>query len=394
MIDQSARYRAGFVEAAIECSPAGAGPWYAKLRELCREVVAPKAEAIDRQRIYPRTSLDALREIGTLGIVAPPDFGGLGFGDAMAALAVEEVSHACPSTGAVLMFHTQVVRRTAMFGTTLQKEHHLATLASGECMGVSCWSEAGAGADKKKTATRIDVEGGEWTIEGAKQYVTGLEGAGVAHVLLGAPAGNGDLLPTFVVVPLPSQGLEVEEVYDLLGLRGSSTGSLSLRAVLLAPSDVIGEVGWGPKLMLANHTCCIHPGMIALGVARSSYEKLLPWTLGEYPGVRCTTDYQNTRFTLADIEVEMGRAYAYAAQAIRYAHRDKWGAGVDCAKVKLDASRASLSVTSAAMRLVGARGFRRDCPFERHWRDSQATLLMGPTNEVVKEQIAAQLSKK
>jgi len=386
-------YRAGFVDRVLGAAPGDARNWYRELRRLCREVIEPGAEHIDRSRGYPRTSIAALREIGAFGVVAPRQCGGLGYGDGVGALAVEEVSCACPSTGAILMFHSQVVRRLAMFGNTRRQREQLEQLALGQRMGASAWSETDAGADKRMMATQVVTDGSSWKVQGSKQFITGLEAAELVHVLLRAPGPAGELVPTFLSVEMDTAGLSIEEIYDLVGLRGSSTGSITLDGVAVEPTDVVGEVGWGNKLMSANHTCCIHPGMIALGIARSAYEKLAPWTRGDWPQVRQTTEYQNTRFTLAEIEVQLGSAYAYAAQAIEYAHRDPNGAGVDCVKVKLHASTTGLSVTSAAMRLAGARGFRRDCPFERHWRDSQATLLMGPTNEIVKERVAAQIAQ-
>jgi alkylation response protein AidB-like acyl-CoA dehydrogenase len=384
-------YRRGFVEACLAKAPPGAVDWLGRLDDVLSRVVAPLAPTVDRERAYPFQSLGALKEIGAMGVAAPAEVGGLDFGDAIAAMVVETVAAACPSTAAILMFHTQVVRRVRQHGTPRQKQEDLPRLARGEWMGASAWSELGAGADKSRLSTHLQGEPGKWLAVGEKAYCTGLEGAGIIHVLLGAPAANGALAPTFVRVRTGGPAVDLSEVYDLMGLRASSTGTVRLSGVPVTEEDVVGGLGQGMALMRANHESLMNPGLLALGIARAAYEEVKRATTGGWPGMHETIDYQNTRFSLADMELQIGSAYAYAAQCIRDVNAGRPELNVECSKVKVLASTMAAHLTAASLQLAGARGFTTPWPLERFFRDARATLLMGPTNEIIKEQIAKQI---
>lgn len=384
-------YRRGFVEACLACAPPGARAWVSRLEEVASEVVARHAPEADRGRAYPSASVSALREVGAFGVGASQGVGGLGLGDGAAALAVETIAAACPSTAAILMFHTQVLQRVECFARGARQREELPRLASGEWLASSAWSEMGAGADKSGMKTRMDGEPGRWLIEGEKHYCTGLEGAALIHVLLGARDAEGKFAPTFVRVRAGAKGVDTREVYELMGLRGSSTGTVRLEGVAADEEDIIGGVGRGMALMQANHRTLMNPGLLSLGVARAAYEQVKRMVSGCWGGMRPTTGYQHTRFVLADLEVKLGSAYSYAAQAVSYMNEGLPDLHVECSKVKMLASLAAAEVTSAAMQLAGSRAFTADCPLERHFRDARATLLMGPTNELIKERIAAQI---
>lgn len=391
MYDSVLPYRRGFYRSCLAMAPPEAAAWMCQVRDVAESVVARHAPLVDRERAYPHQSLAALREVGGFGVAAPVSAGGLGYGDGVAALMVETVAAACPTTAAILMFHTQVVRRVERYGSPEQQRRDLPRLAAGCCVGASAWTEPGAGADKSSLQTQLEGADGEWTVSGIKTYCTGLEGAGLVHVLLGAAAGDGPPSPTFVRVPTDAAGFRITEIYDLMGLRGSSTGSFQLEQVPVSTDDLVGGIGEGSRLMQANHETCMNPGLLALGVARAAYEEAKRAVSGEWEGMRESSGFQNTRFTLADLEVRLGSAYAYAAQTIDYMHEGAPRMHVECSKVKLQATTTAADITAAAMQLCGARGATAPWPVERHFRDARATLLMGPANEMLRERIAGQL---
>lgn len=381
-------YRKGFVDACLAAAPRHAQDWLIELDEVAARVVAMNAPGVDRQSIYPAESVLALRSIGAFGVAASTASGGLGFGNAVAALAVETVAAACPSTAAILMFHTQVLHRLERFGNAAQRRDDLPRLASGEWLASSAWSELGAGADKAGMQTRLDGEPDRRVVNGEKHYCTGLEGAELVHVLLGAPTAEGALAPTFVRVRTREKGVDTRQIYDLMGLRGSSTGTVRLEDVAVEEEAIIGQIGSGMRLMQANHETLMNPGLLSLGIARAAYEEVKLAVTGGWEGMRATTDYQHTRFMLSELEVKLGAAYAYAAQTVNYMSAGMPELHVECSKVKMHASTTAAEVTSAAMQLAGSRAFTVGCPLERHFRDARATLLMGPTNELIKERIA------
>src|SRR5579871_3943878 len=353
------RYRHSFVEPCLAGASDDAIRWIHELDDLAGAAIRPLAAETDRLSRFPREALLKLRAIGAFGISAPADAGGLGFGDAVAALAVEIVAAGCPSTAAILMFHNQVVARIARFGHSERHRHDLERLAAGEWIGSSAWTELGAGAD-------------------------------LIHVLLDVPTQNGQCNPTFLRVERNASGVEIADIYDLMGLRGSSTGTLRLQDVVVDDCDLVGNVGEGLQLMKASHETLMNPGLIALGIARAAYEEAKLGVQGLSAGSRNTSCYQSVRQAIADMELRLGAAYAYAGSVVRLMQERVNDLNIECTKIKVHASEAACEVATAAMRIAGGRGFSRKWPFERHFRDAQATVLMGPINELIRERVAAQ----
>ncbi|GEM_PF-6210748 len=384
------RYRHSFVEPCLAGASDDAIRWIHELDDLAGAAIRPLAAETDRLSRFPREALLKLRAIGAFGISAPADAGGLGFGDAVAALAVEIVAAGCPSTAAILMFHNQVVARIARFGHSERHRHDLERLAAGEWIGSSAWTELGAGADKSSLQTRLQRCSGEASVRGEKHFCTGLEGADLIHVLLDVPTQNGQCNPTFLRVERNASGVEIADIYDLMGLRGSSTGTLRLQDVVVDDCDLVGNVGEGLQLMKASHETLMNPGLIALGIARAAYEEAKLGVQGLSAGSRNTSCYQSVRQAIADMELRLGAAYAYAGSVVRLMQERVNDLNIECTKIKVHASEAACEVATAAMRIAGGRGFSRKWPFERHFRDAQATVLMGPINELIRERVAAQ----
>ena len=131
----------------------------------------------------------------------------------------------------------------------------------------------------------------------------------------------------------------------LLGLRGSSTGTLVLVDVPVSPEDVVGRVGSGMTLMRQNHEVLMNPGLLALGIANAAYDQARQAVSGRWLGVPATGSQQHARFTLAEIETALGSAYAYAAAAVRSVHAATPRCDIECLKVKAHASATGAAVS-------------------------------------------------
>jgi alkylation response protein AidB-like acyl-CoA dehydrogenase len=390
MNDASLGYRRGFVDACLDAAPRPARIWYRRLRQAVDRTISPAAAAVDRQRAYPVESVRVLRELGAFGVCAPKASGGLDFGDAMAALAVETVASGCAASAAILLFHLQVVRRVSRFEHPTHRCEDLPRLARGEWLAASACSESGAEAQRSSLQTRMARQDDHWVIDGAKHYCSGLEGARLFHVLVGV-AGDGDRpKPTFVRVSADAAGLDRSEVYDLMGLRGSSTGTVRLNGVSVDADSLVGQVGQGKELMQINQQSLLNPAPIALGTASRALEETREIVLGRIAKSPDGVWFQGTRSRLAELEMALGQAYAYAAETIRRAARGAPDMHVECTKVKLQSTETAVAVADACLRLIGGRGFNAELPFERHLRDAYATVLMGPSHDMIKERVAAQ----
>jgi alkylation response protein AidB-like acyl-CoA dehydrogenase len=385
------RYRRGFVEACLDGAAPAARAWIDNVDEVTRDRVAKLAADVDRDAAYPHASLEALAELGVFGMVVPEDFGGLGFGDGVAMLAVETIAAACASTAAIIMFHAQVVRRVVRHGSERLRRDDLPRLASGEWRGASAWSEPGAGADKSGMTSRLHHDGADWTVKALKTYTTGLEGADIVHALVGSTASDGTVSPTFVRVAVAAPHVETVEIYNLLGLRGSSTGTIRIDNAPVTGSDLLGELGSGRRLMGDNHTSGLNPGVLALGIGRAAFDATRRFVAGNLPGISGLGQSQAVRFVLTDLEVELGAAYAYAAQAARYVAWGAPGVQLDCTRFKLHATTRVAECVARAAQLCGAPGMTSDLPVERHLRDAHAVVAMGPANHLVRDQVAHQI---
>ncbi|MEU0412921.1 acyl-CoA dehydrogenase family protein [Streptomyces griseorubiginosus] len=384
-------YRIPFVQACLAgLSDDAAQAWFREVEDVIDDSVAPHAEAVDRDAFASVEALDALRHVGVFGVQVPRRFGGLGLDDRAAALVVEQVARRCASTAAVLMFHYQVVRRTLTHGSRAQRDDDLAAFASGERIAASAWTEAASGKGKRNVATVLRQTGKGWQLEGEKTFCTGLPVAAVVHVLAKAEPAGGSDGSVFVRVDTKDPGVNYPQLYPLLGLRGSGTGTLTLRAIPVTDADLVGPIGSGGALMRENHQVCLNPGLLALGVAGAALDTALGMCTGQLPGTVDRVSNDTVRRTLAQAAVQVESAYLYGAHAVSRGNTSQ--AHVLTSKFKLAATAAAQQVATELMAAVGSRGFVASFPLERHFRDAQATSLMGPANDVITDRIADDLT--
>jgi alkylation response protein AidB-like acyl-CoA dehydrogenase len=382
-------FRTDFVEACLAGATPATRRWYDELAALCAEAIAPRAAEHDRAGRYPATALAALAELGVAGALVPREHGGRGLPEPLAALLVETVASACPSTAAVLMFHFQVVRRTLEFGREPWRSADLARLADGSCLGSSAWTEIGAGGDKSGIRTSLVHTGEGITVTGEKHFCTGLEGVGMLHVLVDSSEGGAPSM-SFARIPCTVDGIEFPEIYPLLGLRASSTGSVLLGDVHIEKDWILGAIGDGAMLMRLNHSFLMNPGLLALGIARAALASAKATVTGEERGSRDISGVQHCRLTIAEMETRLAAAYALATTAVA---RAAMAADAEVRReanlrLKLVAGRTAVAVAEQAMLLAGGRGFHAAWSYERHLRDAYATIVMGPPELVIAEGLA------
>lgn len=379
-----------WVRTCLDLSGEGAARWLESLDEVCQEVVEPAAAAVDATGEPPHDALKALRGIGAFGVQVPRAQGGLGQGNALAALVIERTARACASTAAILMFHYQVVHRTLGHASEPLRRAELPAMAAGELLAASAWTEAGA-RTKTDVRTLLTDAGGRLAVSGSKTYCTGLGTASVIDVLVNARTGDGEG-PTFVRVAADAPGVDRSEIYRMLGLRGTSTGTLRLTDVAVPESAVLGEVGSAPALMRANHETPLNPGLLALGTASAALDTATRTALPATPGPDSRQLSPTAALQLARTTVTLDSAYAYAAELVRRAAHAPADAHLAASQLKVATTSVAEQVTRELMHVVGSRSFSTDLPLERHVRDAQATALMGPGSELCLRRVADTLA--
>lgn len=366
------------------------GPRHASLRELVEEfaqsTVRAQAESADRLHRFPREVVVRAAELGLMGMLVPPEYGGAGLDHLGMTIAVEEIARACASAAVVVDVHNSVATEPILlFGTEEQKRAWLPRLARGEVLGAFALTEPGSGSDAADLQTSARRCGGEWVLSGTKVFITNVGEAGM--YLLFARTGPGPRAAgvSAFIVPAQTPGLRVGQVFEKMGLHGSPTGELVLEEARLPGDSLLGKEGGGFAVaMRALDSGRIGISGQALGIARAALAEVLDCARAA-DGVE-----QGAAFLLADMatRVQAARQLAYHAATLCGSGRPFTG---EASMAKLFCTDVAMEVASEALTLAADWGCTDRYPFERHFRDAKALQIYEGTNQVQRLVIARHL---
>jgi alkylation response protein AidB-like acyl-CoA dehydrogenase len=334
-------------------------------------------------------ALTALRGSGLLGTAVPGEYGG-GGGDAAAVnRVVEQVATASPSVAIILFQHYAVSARIAEWGSDAQKSVLLPTLASGEHLAASAWSETGVGAAKKRLgATGERRADGGWLLEGTKAFATG---AGLADLYLvlvqtSVPRDDpgsayGSEGQTFFLVRGDNPGLTADLSLELVGMRGSATGFVRLSGCVVADEDRLGPLGQAPSIIAGVRQTGATLGAVSVGIAQAAYDIAF-----EHARRFDDARMQAVRHQIVKLGTMVEAARALV---VRAGHRVSDDPGLTTLQSKLHASTTAERVGMDVARMLGSAGYLVDHRLNRLIADARAVALMGPTNELCRELVAA-----
>ncbi|MFI7047652.1 acyl-CoA dehydrogenase family protein [Streptosporangium sandarakinum] len=354
-------------------------------------------------------ALAELRRSGLLATAVPAEYGGAGGDAATVNSVVERVARVNPSVAIILFQHFAVTMRIVEWGTAEQKAALLPAFASGECLAASAWSERGAGAAKKNIATTGSrTSDGRWRLNGAKSFTTG---AGVADIYLvlattsaahddretrngqnggnsqnGQNGGNGDSLygsagQSFFLVRGDNPGLGVDRSLDLAGMRGSATGFVTLHDCEVPDEDRLGPLGQAPAIIAAVRETGATLGAVSVGIAQAALDVAIDHA--RRPGPLGT---QAARQRLAELSAQVEAARAIVDSAGR---RLSATPGTVTLQSKIFASATAEQVCLEVARMLGSTAYVAGHQLNRLIADARAVALMGPTNDLCRELMAA-----
>ncbi|ONI86901.1 acyl-CoA dehydrogenase [Actinosynnema sp. ALI-1.44] len=327
-----------------------------------------------------RAVLDEVRRSGLLAAGVPVEYGGSGGDAALVNQVVERVATVNPSVAIIVFQHFAVSARITEWGTGSQKDRLLPRLARGDLLAASAWSEPGAGAAKKKiSTTATPLPGGRWVLDGAKSFTTG---AGVADLYLvlagtGPPHENtrsdyGSAGQSFFLVPAESRGVVPDLSMDLVGMRGSATGFVTLRRCEVSDADRLGPVGHAPAIIAGVRESGVTLGAVSVGIGQALLDLAAARVAnGKLPAAR-----------LVDLATRVEAARALVTCA---GQRVSPNVGMTTLHSKLFASVVAEQVGSEVARLMGSAGYVVGNEVNRLLADARAVALMGPTNELCRE---------
>jgi alkylation response protein AidB-like acyl-CoA dehydrogenase len=355
------------------------------VRSFADREVAPSAAARDEEERFDRTLMfDRVAELGLAGIVFPEEYGGAGADYISYAIAVEELSRVCASTGVTLSAHLSLgANPIYLFGTEEQKRKYLVPLAEGRKMGAFGLTESSAGSDAGGTRTTAVREGEEWALNGSKIFITN---GGEAEIYIvfartDKTAEKHHGISAFILEK-GTPGFSFGKKEAKMGIRSSPTMELVFEDCRIPAENLLGKEGEGFKVAMKT----LEGGRIgiaaqALGIAQGAFEAAAAYARERKQFDQPIAAFQAVQFMLADMatRIEAARLLVYQA-----AHRASAGLsyGKESAMAKLFASETAMEVTTKAVQVFGGYGYTRDFPVERMMRDAKITEIYEGTSEV------------
>ena len=366
------------------------------IREFAEKEVKPLAAEVDEEERFPVETVKKMSEIGLMGIPIPKEYGGAGGDNIMYAMAVEELSRVCGTTGVILSAHTSLGTWPILqFGTEAQKQKYIPKLASGEWLGAFGLTEPNAGTDAagQQTTAVLDEAAQEWVLNGSKIFITNSGYANVYVIFAMTDKSKGLKGISAFIVESTAPGFSIGKKEKKLGIRGSATCELIFENARIPKDNLLGELGKGFKIaMMTLDGGRIGIASQALGIAQGALDETVAYVKERKQFGRTIANFQNTQFQLANLEVkvEASRLLVYKA-AWRESNHLPYS--VDAARAKLFASETAMEVTTKAVQLHGGYGYTREYPVERMMRDAKITEIYEGTSEVQRMVIAGSLLK-
>jgi butyryl-CoA dehydrogenase len=363
------------------------------VREFAEQQVAPRAAELDEQGGFPWESFRQMAELGILGIPYPEKYGGSGGDMVSYAIAVEEVSRACGSTGITLAAHVSLACGPLYyFGSEEQKKKYLAPLACGKKVGGFGLTEPDAGSDAGGTKTRAVLDGDEWVINGRKTFCTnGSVADTIVFTARTDPEAKESHGISSFIVEKGTPGFRPGRDEDKMGLKGSVTSELIFEDCRIPQENLLGKEGDGFKQFLATlDGGRISIGAMALGLAQAALDRAVPYAKERCQFGRPIGSFQAIQWMLADMatEIDAARLLIYRAAWMR-------DQGIkttkESAMAKLFASEVAERAAFKSLQIHGGYGYTRDYEVERIYRDQRLCTIGEGTSEVQRLVIARQL---
>jgi len=368
------------------------------LRQTCRDFadreLRPIAGMLDKEHRYPREIIAQIGELGLMAIDTPVEEGGTGLDYLAYAIAMEEISRGCASTGVVMSVNNSLyLGPVNKYATPEQKEQFQQPFLHGEHVGCFALSEPGNGSDAGAASCTATLKGDKWILNGTKAWITNGYEADATVVFATTDKSAKHKGISAFLVPKPTKGLELGKKEDKLGIRASSTCYLIFEDCEIPKENLLGKPGMGFKIaMMTLDAGRIGVAGQALGIAQASIDCAIDYATKREAFGSPIAKLQSVQNKLADMEVrtEQARLMTWKAAMLKDAGLPF---GKEAAMAKLAASEAATFCAHQAIQVLGGMGYVTDMPAERHYRDARITEIYEGTSEIQKLVIAGQMLK-
>ena len=363
-------------------------------REFAQTELLPGVIERDELQKFPDNLVKKMAELGFMGIMVDPKYGGSGMDTLSYALVMEELSKVDASASVIVSVNNSLVCfGLEAYGTEKQKQKYLTKLAAGEWIGAFCLSEPEAGSDATSQSTTAVDKGDHYLLNGTKNWITNGGRAQVYLVIAQTDKSKGHKGIDVFIVERDTPGFEIGPKENKLGIRGSDTHTLQFNAVKIPKENRIGEAGFGFKFAMKT----LSGGRIgiaaqALGIAAGAYERSLKYSKERKAFGKEISKHQAIAFKLADMatDIEAARLLVYKSALDKDQGRSY---DTSSAMAKLYASKVAMQHTVEAVQIHGGNGFVKDYHVERMMRDAKITQIYEGTSEIQKIVISRAILK-
>src|SRR5262245_10691014 len=368
------------------------------IQKLCRELAAkeltPNARAWDDTHAWPEAAVKKLAELSLLGVAVPEALGGAGLDNVSYALAMEEISRGCASTGVIMSVNNSLYCDPVLkFGTDEQKREYLVPYARGEKLGCFGLTEPEAGSDAAAQKTTAVRKGDSYVINGSKNWITNgpVADAIVLFTMTDRAAGHRGI--TAFIVPTSTPGFNRAQPDRKMGISAALSCSIFFEDMAVPAKNLLGKEGDGFKVAMST----LDGGRIgiaaqAIGIARAAFEEALRYAQDRKTFGQPIANHQAIQFMLADMatEIDAARLLTLKAalmkdQGVRYSP--------ESAMAKLYASEMASRVANKGLQIHGGQGYSKEFDAERHVRDARITEIYEGTSEIQRIVISGALLK-
>jgi alkylation response protein AidB-like acyl-CoA dehydrogenase len=365
------------------------------IRLMAEDFAAKELEpfAADREQggVFPLDVIRKMGELGMLGMMVPPEYGGSGAGAVSYCLALQEIARACASTAVTMSVANLSTEPLLKFGDERQKQDYLVALASGRTLGCFAVTEPGAGSDPGSLLLKAEDRGEYYLLNGTKVFITHGEYADVVNLIARTGPDKGNRGLSAFIVEKGTPGFSVGKREDKMGLRASNTVELVFEDCRVPADNLVGRPGQGFKIaMSALDSGRIGIASQALGIARACIQEAAAYARERRQFGRAVASFQATQFSLADMATEIE-----AARLLTLSAADDKDRGVSfsmaASMAKLFASEVANRTAYRALQIHGGYGYMKEFKIERLYRDARATTIYEGTSEIQRLVIAREL---
>lgn len=363
----------------------------AMARAFAGDRVAPNALDWDRERHFPD---DVIRETGPLGfggIYVRDDVGGAGLGRLDAVLVFEALARACPAFSAFISIHNMTAWMIDRYGSEAQRQSFVPKLTSMEWLGSYCLTEPGSGSDAAALKTKAIRDGGDYVLNGAKQFISGA-GDSDLYIVMARTGQEGPKGISTFIVPKDAPGLSFGALENKMGWHMQSTRQVLFTDCRVPAENLLSAEGEGFRLAMAgldggrlNIAAC------SLGGGQAALDKALAYTAERKAFGQKLNEFQALQFRLADMETELQAARLFLYAAASKLDAKAGDAGKWSAMAKRFVTDTGFRVANEALQLHGGYGYLHDYGIEKLVRDLRVHQILEGTNEIMRVIVARHL---